>query len=575
MALIPEARELRSALLIGNQKYQDPHFKELRYCHSDVDALEKTLKKTCGFQVIKYKDAKRSDFPTLLRQLAQNNSPSSERGIILVHYSGHAVTVAGQDFLIPVDAKQDQVGTYLNVNEFLGPLHDLCLERSHKRPGRIAEEMSARPAPGALVFFILDGCREDFAPSQANIEALVQRLAGGSLPDTQFYTLFACDAGELAAEDPHTQHGFLTEAFLYCVQAFPNKTLPELIEEVKARCHERSKRRQRVWSFECARGASTVVLHQEAYPRTVLPPALDYTLMEKISCPESALVLLSSVICNIQDTCPTTLNEAKINASVDRLQAIVQSLLDVQDELQEKLALLNDAAASLKSLQDFLPKHRALATLATKMRGYVWLQTARRCFANTALRSQAERCIQESRTLLGQVSVSVAVVGATSAGKSTLVNSYFGQIVCPMGKAPKSLLPVMFTANGAVKGFQVFPRGRGLSEYLALQGTRGNLSAAEAHKLISQYCKRLRQLILEGRLCPEEEQGFETWHMEVMVPGPAKCFSLVDCPGGSEGPPVGHAVTRLLQYQAREACLSLLAPRLVSGWPRCVQFGAV
>lgn len=128
-----------------------------------------------------------------------------------------------------------------------------------------------------------------------------------------------------------------------------------------------------------------------------------------------------------------------------------------------------------------------------------------------------------------------------------------------MGAAPTSLLPIVFTANGAhTSAFQVIPRGTGLSECLALQGQHENLTAHDALAFIAACSSTLRQLILDGQLCPEDQPGFETWHMEVFVPGPAKCFSIVDCPGGSEGAALGQAVNSLLQHQAREACLSVL-----------------
>ena len=157
--------------------------------------------------------------------------------------------------------------------------------------------------------------------------------------------------------------------------------------------------------------------------------------------------------------------------------------------------------------------------------------------------------------------MTVVFVGPTSAGKSTLVNSYFGRIVCPSAATPTSFLPVVFTANPGIELFQVMPRGQGLSECLGLNGILESLTCDEAHELIEDCSKTLRQLILSGALCPEEEPYFETWRMEVMVPGAVKCFSIVDCPGGSEGGALGKAVHRLLRYQAQEACLNLLVPR--------------
>ncbi|CAK9015987.1 unnamed protein product [Durusdinium trenchii] len=565
---LASGRDFRIALLIGNQTYEDEEsFGKIKYCYNDVNVVETTLKTTCGFQhVIKYYDAKKSDFDTLRTQLARCIQ-SADREFVLVYYAGHAVTIAGQGYFIPVDAKGGEVRTYLNIYKFLQPLHDLISERSLHCSRLAAKEMSAYPAPGALGCLILDGCRtrEQVAdPNELNQDEFVQKLsAGGKLypADSQLCMLFdmllACDEGAEAAEDLETEHGFLTEAFLHCIQT-PGKTLPELFDLIRARCTERRRGKQRPWLHSSSNSASLMVLHQMTHtkPAPVCPrlPAIEH-----MSCPESAAVFLKTIVDNFQATINReSLKEDGINASIEQVRAVLMHLLRLQDKLKEQ-TLMNDVIHSLRGLQDLLPKHRALATLVTEARSRVWLEAARSRFEQTALRSDVEQWIQANAELLNHISVTVAFVGPTSAGKSTLVNSYFGQIVCPMGAAPTSLLPIVFTANGAhANGFQVIPRGTGLTERLALQGQKENLTAHEALGMIAECSSFLRQLILDGQLRLKTEPGFKSWHMEVLVPGPAKCFSIVDCPGGSEGEEIGKAVNSLLQHQAQEACLSVL-----------------
>ena len=608
-----DAGEFRIALLIGQQDYKDEKFEKLHYCHRDIEEVRLMLYMSCGFNIVRpFKNAVNNDghndFLTLQKWLVQEIKPA-KRVLVLVYYAGHAVSIAGQSYFIPVDAKIGEVGKYINVYSFLQPLHDLISEINHSCARRTAAELSAEPVPGAVGLLFLDGCRdgegisrtplpaeeallegseisttplpaeeailEGSEASQAESGALcdmqdmVHRLASSRTKGTnsQFCVFFACDEGSGAGECEITGHGFFTEAFLHCVEAYPGIGLPDLFEKIAERCQKRSNFLQRPWIYSCCHSLKGIVLRQHSRPKAgCLDPAISRGAIER-SCPDSGLFLetLKSCVGDIEDIAKAgQLRESEeLQTKLELAQAVVSRLLQPEWGLSQEAMSL--AVALLRGLQCLLPKHRAVAALLTRVRACAWQDAARRLSSETAVASDVQRGIDEGKELLDQMSVTVVVVGPTSSGKSTAVNALFGCKVCPMGNTPQSILPVVFTANASATSFQVVPRGCGLRDCLVdqLEGIElQNLTSDKAHALINSCDAELRRLISDGRLCPQSLSDFASWHMEVLVPAPntMKCFSIVDCPGGSEGGKLGSAASQLLQYQTREASLILLDP---------------
>ena len=149
-----DADEFRIALLIGQQDYQDEKFGKLDYCHRDIEEVASMLDRFCGFKPVRpFKNAVNNDghndFLTLQKWLVQEIKPA-KRVLVLVYYAGHAVSIGGQSYFIPVDAKIGEVGKYFNVWEFLQPLHDLISAKNPSCAQRTAAELSAEPVPGAV-----------------------------------------------------------------------------------------------------------------------------------------------------------------------------------------------------------------------------------------------------------------------------------------------------------------------------------------------------------------------------------------------------------------------------------------
>ena len=95
----PAAAEKRAALIIGNAAYANaPPLANPRH---DAADLAKTLK-ALGFEVILGLDLDKRSFDQKVRTFAELLE-KSDTGLLF--YAGHGLQVAGQNYLVPVDAK--------------------------------------------------------------------------------------------------------------------------------------------------------------------------------------------------------------------------------------------------------------------------------------------------------------------------------------------------------------------------------------------------------------------------------------------------------------------------------------
>jgi uncharacterized caspase-like protein len=92
----------RVALIIGNSAYQ--HTSKLTNPKNDATDIAAVLKKH-GFQVIEGFDLDKAGFDRKVRDFAAALK-GSEAGVFF--YAGHGMQVAGQNYLLPIDAKAEE-----------------------------------------------------------------------------------------------------------------------------------------------------------------------------------------------------------------------------------------------------------------------------------------------------------------------------------------------------------------------------------------------------------------------------------------------------------------------------------
>lgn len=95
----PARADKRVALVIGNSAYK--HAGDLTNPRNDAADMSATLKKF-GFQVIDGFDLDKVSFDRNIRDFA-NSLSGADTGLFF--YAGHGLQVAGQNYLVPIDAE--------------------------------------------------------------------------------------------------------------------------------------------------------------------------------------------------------------------------------------------------------------------------------------------------------------------------------------------------------------------------------------------------------------------------------------------------------------------------------------
>ena len=147
--------EKRVALVIGNSAYQ--HTPALINPKNDAQDIGKSLR-DLGFSTIVATDLDRAGMDEVLDRFSRTVGGAE---IALVYYSGHGMQFAGKNFLLPVDARLENVD---DVNRFrLIPLEDVF--------------DVLQGAPGARVV-ILDACRNN--PVEDDLKRRVASMPGAN-----------------------------------------------------------------------------------------------------------------------------------------------------------------------------------------------------------------------------------------------------------------------------------------------------------------------------------------------------------------------------------------------------------
>src|ERR1700760_2861539 len=96
------AQEQRVALVIGNSKYENA----VSLANPDNDAQSVAeLLNSAGFEVIAATDLTQDDMIKVVQNFSAKVAERGPNTVAMIYYAGHGVQVAGENYLIPVDAK--------------------------------------------------------------------------------------------------------------------------------------------------------------------------------------------------------------------------------------------------------------------------------------------------------------------------------------------------------------------------------------------------------------------------------------------------------------------------------------
>jgi uncharacterized protein YraI len=215
--------ETRVALVIGNSAYQNAS--ALPNPRNDSEAIAAKLS-SIGFDVMLREDLDGQGFRIALGEFSEK---SLNADIALFFYAGHGIELAGQNYLIPVDAKMKSEAT---AQFETVPLEQvLSAVRSAKKLGMV----------------MLDACRDN--PFAANMtrnngtRSISRGLAPVSVEGEKGLLIsFAAEAGRTAS-DGNSDHSPYTEALLETIGQ-PGLEIGRIFRTVRAKVREKSEGKQ-------------------------------------------------------------------------------------------------------------------------------------------------------------------------------------------------------------------------------------------------------------------------------------------------------------------------------------------
>ncbi|WP_311966959.1 caspase family protein [Bradyrhizobium archetypum] len=211
----------RIALVIGNSNYQTAP--KLANPGNDAQSMAQMLN-SAGFEVTQATDLTRGD---MVRVLQDFSAKVAERGpgtVAMIYYAGHGVQVAGENYLLPVDARisspSDLDGNSLRLVDVMGTLESI---------------------PSRMRIVVLDACRNNPFPevNDAGRGLAIVDAPRGSIVGYS-------TAPGMEAQDGDGNHSPYTSAFLNIARE-PNLPIEQLFKRVRLEVNNRTDGRQTPW----------------------------------------------------------------------------------------------------------------------------------------------------------------------------------------------------------------------------------------------------------------------------------------------------------------------------------------
>ena len=217
----------RAALVVGNSTYN--HLSPLPNAASDADRIKGVLERA-NFEVTLGKDLdKRHLEETVLGFLRSLN----DGDVALFYYSGHAIQVAGQNYMLPVDAT-------------LASSYDLEVEAYS-----LTSLLDYMRAASSMQIAILDASRDTVSKSdffyvgQTKVAVDKKKGLAAIKPSEGTLIVYSTAPDEVAPDEPDDAGAF-TGTFADNMLK-PNVEVRKLIDEIRSNVVERTEGRQTPW----------------------------------------------------------------------------------------------------------------------------------------------------------------------------------------------------------------------------------------------------------------------------------------------------------------------------------------
>jgi hypothetical protein len=213
--------EPRVALVIGNSNYVNAP--KLANPGHDAQSMAELLN-SAGFDVISATDLGQNDMIEVLRDFSTKVAARGPNTVAMVYYAGHGVQLAGENYLIPVDANittpADLVGNSVRLVDVMGTLET---------------------TPSRMRIVVLDACRNNPFP---NVSDAGHGLAIVDAPNGSIVGYST--APGMPAQDGDNGHSPYTNAFLRLARE-PNLPIEQLFKRVRLEVNSSTNGRQTPW----------------------------------------------------------------------------------------------------------------------------------------------------------------------------------------------------------------------------------------------------------------------------------------------------------------------------------------
>ena len=218
---VPPPADQRVALVIGNSNYQTAP--KLANPGNDAQSVAQLLN-SAGFEVTQATDLSRSEMVRAVQDFSDKVAIRGPGAVAMIYYAGHGVQLAGENYLLPVDAKisspSDLDGNSLRLVDVMGTLESI---------------------PSRMRIVVLDACRNNPFP---DINDAGRGLAIVDAPRGSIVGYSTAPGME--AQDGDGNHSPYTSAFLNVARE-PNLPIEQLFKRVRLEVNNRTDGRQTPW----------------------------------------------------------------------------------------------------------------------------------------------------------------------------------------------------------------------------------------------------------------------------------------------------------------------------------------
>lgn len=213
--------EQRVALVIGNAHYKNAP--ELANPDNDANAMAQFLNKA-GFEVTTAIDLTQNDMIRVVQDFSSRVAARGPNTVAMVYYAGHGVQLAGENYLVPVDANvstpNELTGNSLRLVDLMATLESI---------------------PSRIRIVLLDACRNNPFPG---VNDAGRGLAIVDAPNGSIVGYSTAPGTE--ALDGDGNHSPYTQAFLKLASE-PNLPIEQLFKRVRLEVNSTTAGRQIPW----------------------------------------------------------------------------------------------------------------------------------------------------------------------------------------------------------------------------------------------------------------------------------------------------------------------------------------